>query len=137
MPFVLDNSVLCGWLFENQATAYTQAMAERLEKDSAVAPALLPLEYANVLRTACKRGVINAQTAQEMLRLLATLPIDIDLARPAPAQILDLALRHDLSSYDAAYLDLALRCKLPIATRDEALARAACVAGVGLAQPGP
>lgn len=134
MSFVLDNSVVCGWLFDNQATPYTQAMAKQLEKHRAVAPALLRLEYTNVLRTACKRGICNAQTAQEMLKLLAELPIDSAPDVPEPAQVLDLALRYDLSSYDAAYLNLALLRRLPIATRDEALARAADVAGVGVMQ---
>ena len=136
MPFVLDNSVVCGWLFENQATAYTRAIAGQLEKDRAAAPALLPLEYANVLHAACRRGTCHARTAQDMLALLARLPIDISADAPEPVQILDLALRHDLTSYDAAYLDLALRRGLAIATRNEALARAARVAGVGVALDG-
>lgn len=134
MPFVLDNSVVCGWLFENQSTAYTQAIAKRLEKDRAVAPALLRLEYINVLRTACKRNACNARTAQGMLDLLAQLPVEIAPEALEPTQILDLALRYDLSSYDAAYLDLALHRQLPIATKDEALARAARVSGVGVVQ---
>jgi predicted nucleic acid-binding protein len=67
-----------------------------------------------------------------MLALLAQLPIDIDTTAPNPAQVFDLALRHDLTSYDALYLDLALRHSLPIATQDRALANAALAAGVGL-----
>lgn len=64
--------------------------------------------------------------------MLAGLPINIDTTAPSPALILDLALRYDLTSYDALYLDLALRRSLPIATQDCALANAALVAGVGL-----
>lgn len=64
MRFVLDNSVVCGWLLEDQATAYTDAVAARLENARAVAPALLRLEYTNVLRTACKRGRLTAYKAQ-------------------------------------------------------------------------
>lgn len=134
MPFVLDNSVVCGWLLENQATPYTRAMARKLETDRAVAPALLWLECTNVLRTACKRGACNARTALDMLAWLTRLPIELAPEAPEPAQILDLTLRYDLSSYDAAYLDLALRRQFPLATRDEALARAARVTGVGVAQ---
>ncbi len=132
MSFVIDNAVVCGWLLESQASTYTDAIAERLQTSRAIAPFLLPLEYTNVLRTACKRQKIIASQAHEMLAMLAELPIDIDTSAPTPAQLLDLALRHDLTSYDAIYLDLALRRSLPIATTDQALATAAVVVGVGV-----
>ena len=132
MIFVLDNSVVIGWLLGSQASAYSESVAQRLQFSRAVAPPLLPLEYTNVLRTACKRQRIVVAQAQEMLATLATLPIDIDMTPPGPAQLLDLALRYDLTSYDALYLDLALRRRLPIATEDRALANAALVAGVGV-----
>jgi predicted nucleic acid-binding protein len=132
MPLILDNSVVCGWLLANQATPYSDAIATRLLDDRAAAPALLRLEYTNVLRTACKRGRINVQQAQDALAELAAIPIDIDVDPPDAGQVLALALRYDLSSYDAAYLDLALRRQWPIATQDEALAEAARIAGVGV-----
>jgi predicted nucleic acid-binding protein len=132
MAFVIDNSVVCGWLLQSQASAYSEAIAQRLQTSRAVAPFLLPLEYANVLRTACKRQKIIASQAHEMLTMLAELPIDIDTSAPTPALLLDLALRHDLTSYDAIYLDLALRRGLPIATTDQALATAAVAVGVGV-----
>lgn len=132
MAFVVDNSVVCGWLLESQACAYSEGIAQRLQTDRAIAPMLLPLEYTNVLRTACKRQKIIASQAQDMLVMLAVLPIDIDTSAPSPAQLLDLALRHDLTSYDAVYLDLALRRSLPIATTDQALANAAIAVGVGV-----
>jgi predicted nucleic acid-binding protein len=132
MAFVLDNSVVSGWLLDNQASVYSEFVAGLLQSSRAVAPPLLPLEYTNVLRTACKRQRIVAAQAQEMLDMLAKLPIDIDMAQPSPKQLLDLALRYDLTSYDALYLDLALRRSLPIATEDRALAHAAEVAGVGV-----
>jgi len=132
MRFVLDNSVVCGWLLQSQATPYCDFIAQRLQTSRAIAPPLLALEYTNVLRTACKRQAIVASQAQQMLQMLAQLPIDTDAASPDPAQLLDLALRYDLTSCDAAYLDLALRRSLPIATQDQALAHAARVAGVGV-----
>lgn len=132
MPMVLDNSVVCGWLLENQATPYSDAIAERLQDDQALAPPLLRLEYANVLRTACKRGRLTAQQAQDAIAQLAELPVEIDAELPDAGQLLALALRYDLSSYDAAYLDLALRRQLPVATQDAALAQAARLAGVGV-----
>ena len=135
MPMVLDNSVVCGWLLENQATPYSDAIAQRLQDDQAVAPPLLRLEYANVLRTACKRGRLTAQQAQDAIAQLAELPVEIDAELPDAAQLLALALRYDLSSYDATYLDLALRRQLPVATQDVALAHAARLSGVGVVTP--
>lgn len=132
MQFVLDNSAVSGWLLDNQATAYTDAIARRLQEDRAVAPVLLRLEYANVLRTACKRSRMNAQQAQEAIGHLAALPVEIDSDPPDAAQVLALALQYDLSSYDAAYLHLALRRQCPVATQDAALAQAARLAGVGV-----
>jgi len=73
-----------------------------------------------------------AQQAQEVVEQIAALPIDVDTQPPAAAAVLSLALRHDLSSYDAACLELALRLQLPIATQDAALAEAASAAGVGV-----
>ncbi len=133
MPFVLDNSVVCGWFLENRASAYSDAIIERLRDDRAVVPALWELEFTNVLRTACLRQRMTAEAAQRVIAQIVSLPIDID-RQPVPAsQILGLALRFGLSSYDAAYLELALRLQLPIATGDGPLRAAALASGVGLA----
>jgi len=132
MPFVIDNSVVCGWFLSNQATPYTEVVAQRLLDDTAFAPGLWPLELANVLRTACKRGAIVAQRAQEISAEINTRPITIDTAPSSPSALLALALRFDLTSYDAAYLELALRLQLPIATQDDALMQATMAAGVGV-----
>lgn len=83
MSFVLDNSVVCGWLLDSQSTPYSEAVAQRLKTSRAIAPALLPLEYTNVLRTACKRQSLVAAQAQHMLALLAQLPID-QVSRASP-----------------------------------------------------
>lgn len=133
MAFVIDNSVVCGWLLAAQATEYSQAIADRLLGETAIAPALLPLEYSNVLRSACRKGKLTAAVAQQALADLAQLPIRIDSQPINPANLLALALRFDLTTYDACYLDLALREQIPIATQDAALAEAAIRAGVGVA----
>lgn len=132
MPFILDNSVAAAWLFDQQATPYGDAVALALQRDRAHAPALWELELTNVLRTACIRGRLQAQRAQAMLEQVLSLPINIDREAVRPSEVLALALRHGLSSYDAAYLELALRLQLPIATQDDALAAAAVACGVGL-----
>ncbi len=132
MPFVLDNSVSCGWFLDNQASDYTEAIARRMEDDNAVVPPLWELELANVLRSTCLKQRLNAQAAQQALARIVSLPITID-RQPVPAsEILALALRFGLSSYDAAYLELALRLQLPLATADDALRDAALASGVGV-----
>jgi predicted nucleic acid-binding protein len=134
MSFVLDNSVVSGWILHDQACAYCESIAIRLQAVRAIAPPLLQLEYTNVMRTACKRQKMIAAQAHQIVAMLAELPIAIDNASLHPSQVLDLALRYDLTSYDAVYLDLALRRGVPIATRDQALANAALVAGVGVVE---
>lgn len=131
MPFVIDNSVVSGWYLDNQATPYSQAVAERLQDDRAWAPALWELELTNVLRTSCLRQRMTAQSAQAVLVHLGSLPIAVDREPVPPRELLALALRFGLSSYDAAYLELALRRQLPIATQDADLRMAAVAAGVG------
>ena len=133
MPFVLDNSVVCGWFLENQATPYSDSLIERLQGDRAAAPSLWELEFTNVLRTACLRQRMTAEAAQRVVARIGSLPIDIDRF-PVPArEILALALRFGLSTYDAAYLELALRLQLPLATGDGPLRAAALASGVGVA----
>jgi predicted nucleic acid-binding protein len=131
-PFVLDNSVLCGWFLANQTSPYCDAVAELLPVVDAHAPSLLQLEFTNVLRTACRRGTLAVTAAHAIVDQVALLPIRIDDAPPQPASLLSLALRFQLTSYDAAYLELAFRLQLPIATRDGDLAEAAWAAGVGV-----
>jgi predicted nucleic acid-binding protein len=130
--FVLDNSMLCGWFLRNQASEYGDLVAGQLRQNDAHAPWLLQLEFTNVLRTACRRSSLSVAAAREIVDQIALLPIRIDASPPQPAALLSLALRFQLSSYDAAYLELALRLQLPIATRDADLAEAAWAAGVGV-----
>lgn len=134
MPFVLDNSVVSGWFIGNQATPYGDAIAVRLQDDRAVVPALWELEFSNVLRTACLRKVMTAQAAQVVIAQIVSLPIDVDRHAVPPGELLALALRFGLTTYDAACLELALRLQLPIATLDAPLRDAALASGVGVVQ---
>jgi predicted nucleic acid-binding protein len=131
MTFVVDNSVVTGWYLADQASTYTESIAVLLEQDKALVPALWQLELANVLKTACTRGKLSIDSARQILDALSLLPINIDTS-PAPGQrqLFELAMRHKLSSYDAAYLELALRYGLPLATQDQQLKIAAIAAGV-------
>mgnify|MGYP003386435980 CR=1 FL=1 len=130
MTFVLDNSVVTGWYLPDQATAYTEAIATRLENDKALVPALWQMELANVLKTACTRGKLSLHAARQILDALGTLPIEIDANTPGQRQLFELAMRHQLSSYDATCLELAMRHGLPIATQDQQLKDAGMAAGV-------
>ena len=132
MPFVLDNSVVSGWYIANQATPYTDDVAARLQEDRAVVPAVWELELANVLRAACVGERMNAQSAQQVVTQIGALPIEVDRHAAAPSELLALALRFGLDSYHAAYLELALRLQMPVATQDVALRDAALAAGVGV-----
>jgi len=134
--FVLDNSVLVGWFLGNQADSYSDAVAAQLKCVDAHAPWLLQLEFTNVLRTACRRRAVPVETAHTIIDVINQLPIHIDQTPPQPATLLSLALRFGLTSYDAAYLELALRLQRPLATRDSDLAEAAWASGVGVLQPG-
>lgn len=132
MPFVVDNSVVSGWYIKEQATPYTAAILERLKNDTAHAPALWLLELANVARTSVIRSKFTPEQAADVLGLITKLPITVDRTEISPEVMLALALKYEISSYDAAYLDLAMRLQLPIAAKDGALRNAAQMAGVGV-----
>lgn len=135
MRFVLDNSVVSGWFLQSQETAYSNSIASRLSKDKAHVPALWELEFTNVLRTSCLRQRMDAAHAQMALLRIGSLPIEVDRHAVPRSELLGLALRFGLSTYDAAYLELALRLQCPVATQDEALRMAALSAGVGVVTP--
>lgn len=132
--FVLDASVALSWCFEDEADAAGDAVLRRLAAGSAAVPGIWPLEVANVLLGAERRQRITAAESARFLNLLEALPIEVDAhtAARAPREILTLARTHALSSYDAAYLELASREGIPLATRDKRLAAAAATLGVRL-----
>ena len=125
--FVLDCSVTVAWLFDDEATPETDALLDRLKDESAVVPALWHLEVGNVLAQAERRKRISAAQIAAHLDLLTHLPIvtDTETERRAFREILGLTRTHGLTTYDAAYLELAMRRGAKLATRDKALVRAA------------
>ncbi len=132
--FVIDASVALAWCFEDEFSEEADAVLDRLEHESALAPAHWPLEVANALRTAEKRGRIGATDLPRLRALLAALPIEIapiDLA-VAIGGVLEAARACDLTAYDAAYLNLAADRALPLATGDVRLRDACSRAGVAL-----
>jgi predicted nucleic acid-binding protein len=136
--FVLDASATLPWCFADEATAVTNALLARLRRgDEAIVPAHWPLEVTNALLVAVRRKRISPQDAHQFLQDLEFLPIGIDattmnLLRTA---VFSLAGQYSLSVYDAAYLKLAIREGLPLATLEDDLRKAAGVAGAFLILP--
>lgn len=133
-PFVIDCSIAMAWCFGDEATPKTAALLDRLDDDSAVVPAHWFLEVTNVLAMAEKRKRISAAQSSAFLSMLRTLEIflDADTATRAFDQVLPLCRKHGLTSYDAAYVELALRRQLPLASLDAQLRTAAKHLGVEL-----
>ena len=133
--FVLDCSITMTWCFADEATSSTDTLLESLVDVQAIVPGIWPLEVANVLLVAEKRGRLTEVDASRFLSLVQTLPVTVDGATSQRAlrETLSLAREQNLSSYDAAYLDLAIREGIPLATLDEGLRAAATQIGVPLA----
>lgn len=123
MPFVLDCSVTMAWLFSDEASEATDSLRESMVSDSAVVPVLWPIEVGNVLLVATRRGRINIDEWSRIRVDLDNLPIEIDSEsyKRVLDTVLPLAYENNLSVYDAMYLELAMRLKLPLATLDKSL----------------
>jgi len=130
--FVLDCSVAMAWCFADETNPYTEAVLQDLADVGAVVPSIWPLEMANVLLVAERRKRISKAQSRRFVELLQSLPIAVDDVSAARVWdgVLSLAREQQLSAYDAAYLELAMREGLPLATADNALKRAAKRCGV-------
>ena len=130
---VIDSSAALSWCFEDEASPESDALFQQVRDQGAVVPGLWHLEVANVLLQAERRGRITTGDVAMRLELIAELPITTDNETTARAwrEILALARAEGLTTYDAAYLELAIRRGLPLQTKDAALITAAkrtCVA---------
>ena len=134
MAFVLDCSVTMAWVFSDEASDETDRLRESLIADSAFVPALWPIETGNVLLMATRRGRINRNDRRRIRVALQALPINIDPVTTDRVwtAVIELAEGTGISVYDAMYLELALRLRLPLATLDRALATAARASGVDM-----
>jgi predicted nucleic acid-binding protein len=135
MRFVLDASVALLWLVPGTNPAgvdYAEATLVALKDAQALVPSLWALEVANVVAKLETKTIVTEADSQRYVALLGQLPIVTDPATATHAlgDTLNLARRYRLSAYDAAYLELALRTGLPLATLDAGLAKAAATAGV-------
>lgn len=132
MNFVIDASLALSWFFKDEQTPASMKLLEQVSQTGAVVPSLWRLEVANGLQVSIKRGRIDPTYRDASLASLKILPIEVDSETDAQAweATLQLAERHKLTLYDAAYLELARRRHLPIATRDDQLADAARAASL-------
>lgn len=127
MSFVLDSSVALAWLLPDEGDDAVDALADRLERAPAQVPAIWRLEVSNALLIAMRRKRITPRDVDRLVAVLSALPIEVerDSEDDSLPRILDLARRLGLTTYDAAYLELAERRGLPLATLDARL-REAC-----------
>ena len=135
--FVLDASTTLAWCFPEEGSRYSQGVLDLLSNGSnAAAPAIWPMEVTNGLLVGERRKRRTIAQVTSVLQRIADLPIFVEslgVDRVFGA-ILVIARQEQLTIYDAAYLELALRLLLPIATLDEKLKRAADHAGIQLLQ---
>ncbi len=132
MPLVLDTSVTMSWAF-GEIDPYAAHVRERLATDEALVPPIWALEVANTILVGERRGRLDQAKSTRFLSLLQDLDIVVDMAGAERflTVVLGLARAQGLSSYDASYLELAMRDGVPLATTDDAL-RAAARVGVPL-----
>jgi len=135
--FVLDCSVTLAWYFADEADRYADTVAAALPGVVAIVPALFHLELGNILVVGERRKRSTEAQATAFLSRLASLPLVVDgqTVIRAWSDILTLARTHGLSTYDAAYLELARREALPLATLDDQLETAAKAIGVPRFKP--
>lgn len=137
IEFVLDGSLALAWYFKDEANPYADAVAAGFPSSRAVVPAIWPLEIADAVVTGERRKRSTEAQAARWLGYLGSLPIVIDdeTNHRAWSDIVALARAHQLSAYDASYLELVLRRGLPLASLDEKLKTAASTLGVPMFVP--
>jgi predicted nucleic acid-binding protein len=134
MSMVLDSSVALAWVYADETTNAVLRLFDEIRLRGAWVPGLWRWEIANVLRLNCRRGRHAADFRDGALSTITMLPIKVDAEadRKAWSDTLHLAERHGLTVYDASYLEIASRRKIPLATLDRQLRAAATSEGIQL-----
>jgi predicted nucleic acid-binding protein len=135
--FVLDPGVPSAWLLGHRWTRYASRVLNKMGQSTAAVPTAWPSGLAEILLDSERRGLVTAHAVSGFLAGFSAFRIGMD-AEPPPrtwGDILAVARTHSLSASDAAYLELALRLGLPLATTDAALTRAASAANVPIYTP--
>ena len=133
MPLVVDASVALAWALPDESSAYADAVLAVVERDGLRVPELWAREVANGLAVAYMRKRITSADERAFLAALSVLRIDVEETPSALTVVRDgtaAAMRYGLTAYDAAYLDLASREKLTLATLDTAMLKAAEQSGI-------
>ncbi len=127
LDLVIDNSVVMAWCFQDEVGHEADSILDGLEQGKAFVPSIWPLEVGNVLLVAERHRRLGEGDSARFLALLSELPIIVDQEPPERMfkEILALARQQKISTYDASYLDLAMRKGLPLATLDRKLTAAA------------
>jgi predicted nucleic acid-binding protein len=131
--FVVDASATLAWFFRDEAVGWVDALFQQLRRNKeGIAPRHWALEVANSFVSAVRRGRLTKPMLDRNLGALRGLPIYTDMTSDSTvfASLVPLAEKHRLSVYDAAYLELALRERLPLATLDDDLRAAAVTEGI-------
>jgi predicted nucleic acid-binding protein len=130
--FVLDSSIALSWCFENESSDAAYRLLDRIRAETAAVPNLWHVEVANVLALAERRRRITLAESAEFITLLESLQISVDDETSSRAfnRVLDVAREERLTAYDAAYLELAMRLGVPLASKDGDLCDAADRVGV-------
>ena len=135
--FVIDASVTLPWCFDDEATAYTEGLLNRCAAgEEVMVAAVWPLEITNGLLYARRRGRVTAERVEQFLTQILRFRIQVEpfTTQQAVREVRQVAQAYQLTAYDAAYLALALRFQLPLATLDAELITAAQAAGVSLVE---
>jgi len=123
---VVDASYCGAWVLQDENSTEAEELLKEALLDGGpvlLAPALWTFEMLNMLKSAVKRKRLTENDARAAVRLLSRIPIQLVSPKPADTRLrmLELALRHDLTAYDASYLELALRLKIPLRSGDKKL----------------
>ncbi len=131
---VIDASVALSWFLQEEHSPASDHLFAQVAEEGAIVPSLWRLEIANALQVAVRRNRIDRAYRDATIQRAGRLPIEVDPETDTHAwtRTLHLSERHNITVYDAAYLELALRRGLPLATRDQDLAKAAIASGVSV-----
>ena len=136
MPLVLDSSVCLSWFFPDERTGFTDTALQVVAREDCWVPSVWRLEFPNALLVAERRRRLTRAERLQVLDEAARLLIRVDTLVHDLRQISVMADQHGLSTYDATYLELALRLAAPLITLDKELAASAAAAGVIVHAPG-
>lgn len=134
MQLVIDCSIVMAWCFDDETDDYADSVLEQMHIGEAFVPEIWALEVTNVLVVAERKKRISRTASQHFINLVKTLPIktDRETSETAWSDILTLARTYQLSTYDASYLELAIRRGIPLASNDRALRTATKKSGASL-----